>query len=300
MKRTLKLILGPLIIIATLFGFGWYVSRNPQIIDQLAATSPLVITWIVILYMLSFFALAFSTALIVQLYNKRISYSENFLLTMYSSLVNFFGPTQSGPGVRAVYLKLKHGIKIRQFIFGTLLYYAWYGVLSGLMLLAPIVSWWQATLVAAVLAAGSYMVIRLFMQKNSEATIAQVALPRFLQLFGMLGVVVAAQIACIAAVYYMELRSLDSSVDIISAISYTGAANFALFVAITPGAIGIREAFLVFSQQIHGISNDLIVAASVLDRAAYFLILGIMFVIVLVSHAGKRFKTIQTEKANDA
>ena len=74
-------------------------------------------------------------------------------------------------------------------------------------------------------------------------------------------------------------------------------ANFALFVSLTPGAIGIREAFLVFSQDLHHIPNDIIVAANVLDRAVYILFLGLLFIIVLLMHAGSKLQ-LQKVKAS--
>jgi uncharacterized membrane protein YbhN (UPF0104 family) len=68
-------------------------------------------------------------------------------------------------------------------------------------------------------------------------------------------------------------------------LSYAGAANFSLYAALTPGAIGIREAFLVFSQGIHHISSSVIVAANVIDRAVFLLFLGLLFVGVTLLHA---------------
>lgn len=79
-------------------------------------------------------------------------------------------------------------------------------------------------------------------------------------------------------------------------LTYTGAANFALFVAITPGAIGFREAFLLFSQDLHGIARDSIVAANVLDRAAYIIFLGVIFILTLSMHTAKRLQAHKIRK----
>ena len=90
------------------------------------------------------------------------------------------------------------------------------------------------------------------------------------------------------AIYYVELHSLQSSITLGQAFAYSGAANFALFVALTPGAIGIREAFLFSTEKIHGVPQDVIVAANVLDRAVYLVFLGLLFLIVLSLHANKK------------
>jgi uncharacterized membrane protein YbhN (UPF0104 family) len=103
----------------------------------------------------------------------------------------------------------------------------------------------------------------------------------------------ALQLAALVGVYYVELSSAAPGVSFGQVLTYTGAANFALFAAITPGAIGIREAFLVFSHNLHHISNTVIVAANIIDRAAYLIVLGIMFIMVLTLHAKDKLRVRQ-------
>src|SRR3546814_18562946 len=73
--------------------------------------------------------------------------------------------------------------------------------------------------------------------------------------------------AATAAAYFIELTHVDPSVTIWQTIVSTAAANLALFVSLTPGAIGFRESFLLLSQQLHGIPTDSIIGASFIDRA---------------------------------
>jgi uncharacterized membrane protein YbhN (UPF0104 family) len=91
-------------------------------------------------------------------------------------------------------------------------------------------------------------------------------------------------------IYYSELRGIKSNASIGQATSYTGAANLSLFVGLTPGAIGIREAFLLFSQRLHHISSSNIVAASIIDRSVYLIFLGIVFLITISMHAKEKLK----------
>jgi uncharacterized membrane protein YbhN (UPF0104 family) len=58
----------------------------------------------------------------------------------------------------------------------------------------------------------------------------------------------------------------------------------------TPGAIGFREAFLAFTQRLHGIDTTNIVSASLIDRAVYVAFLGLLFVLILGLHADRRFR----------
>lgn len=296
MQRKLRLILGPIIIVGTLAAFTWYLSENPEVVRQLKKTSPLTLVLLFVLYAGTTLALMGVLHGSLKLYKKHMSTQENFLLTTYSSLVNFFGPGQSGPGFRAAYLKLKHEVKIKQYIFATLLYYAFYALFSGLLLVGTSRPWWQTVLAVGVISAVCIMAIKYFMRRNSGIT-ANISARTFRKSTIIIASFSLIQVFIIALIYYVELKSLDSSVTITQALAYTGAANFALFVSLTPGAIGIREAFLVFSQNLHGIPNDLIVAANVLDRAVYIAFLGVLFLIILLMHAGSK---LQLDKVKES
>jgi uncharacterized membrane protein YbhN (UPF0104 family) len=291
MKAKLKRILGPIIIVLTIVAFIWYVQAHPWVIDELKQTEPLTIVLIVFAYAGSLGALAYILQASLKLYDKFLPYTENFLLTAYSSIINFFGPGQSGPGVRAVYLKVKHGFSLKRFMFVTLIYFAWFAFISGVMVGAAALPWWLTTFGVVGIAGASMFVIWHFVGKSKVSLVPTEARAKLVRTILLIGFGTAAQLFFIAVAYYIELRSVDASVSLGQALSYTGAANFALFVSITPGAIGIREAFLLFSQNIHGISPATIAAASILDRAVYFIVLGILALIVAVTHAGKRFQT---------
>jgi uncharacterized membrane protein YbhN (UPF0104 family) len=294
MYKKAKLILGPLIVIATIALFGWYLATHPAVLDQLQATKPSTVAILIVLYAGVQIVLAFILTASLMMYGKHMGTQENFLLNAYSSLVNFFGPGQSGPGFRTLYLKVKHGIGIKQYIFATLIYYAFYAVFSGIVLLAFAQPWWVTAGAAIALATGSYGVIRYFIRKNGAQQLNQTSIAKAISI---IGITTALQIGIMSAIYYVELHSLDPSVTFGQAAAYSGAANFAIFVALTPGAIGIREAFLVATQKMHGISQDLIIAANVLDRAVYLVFLGILLVFVLALHANKKLavKKIQQD-----
>jgi uncharacterized membrane protein YbhN (UPF0104 family) len=105
------------------------------------------------------------------------------------------------------------------------------------------------------------------------------------------------------AIYMVELHSVNSHITLQQAVTYTGAANFSLFVALTPGAIGIRESFLIFSRHLSRISVNNIVAASLIDRAVFLVFLAFIFVLTIGFHAKYRkllAKPSELTIANDA
>lgn len=290
-KKTIRNAIGLTIVVATVCLFIWYISQNPEVLQQLSRTPLYVILLILLAYSGVLIALMFVLVGSLQFYKKNMSLHENFLLNSYSSLVNFFGPGQSGPGFRAAYLKLKHNVLIKQYIFITLVYYAFYALFSGILFSS--VAFHPLITFAIVAAIGLVctIVMKLYLRRNKNIlknTPHVTAKPIII-----IGAATLLQVLLLWALYFIELRSFDSSISAGQAAAYTGAANFALFVSLTPGAIGFREAFLLFSQNVHSIPNDLIITANILDRAVYILFLGILFAFVLLLHAGR---TLQVSK----
>jgi uncharacterized membrane protein YbhN (UPF0104 family) len=286
MKKRLKLALVFLILAATIIVFVRYASTHPELLRELGDTNPVLLVFLLVLYIVWFLSLVVILRISLRLYGKTMAKQENLLLNAYSSLVNFFGPGQSGPAFRGIYLKKRIGLPIKSYIFATLLYYGFYAVLSAFLLFVGSRPGWQTALLMAGAGLGSIAVIRWYGKKSRIKDARGINPINLSWLFAA----TAAQMAVQVAIFYIELRSVDSSISFGQALTYTGAANFALFAALTPGAIGIREAFLVFSQNLHHIGNTVIVAANVIDRAVYLLLLGILFVLVLSLHAKDKLR----------
>ncbi len=286
-KVSFRLVASVLILVLTVFGFIWYLHAHPEYVTQLLHTQPGWIVLIVASSLLAVYALNLLYDVLVRMTGKQLQPTENILLTIYSSIANFFGPLQSGPGVRAAYLKSKHKISLRAYFLVTLLYYATFAIISAFCLLVGTRPWWQAILASIAATAVSYGIIRFAAsRRKKEAKLLHIT-PR---LVAALIVLTAVQIFFIGLRYYFALQAAHAHVSIGQAISYTGAANFAVFVSITPDGVGIREAFLLFAQNIHHVSTHSIVAANIIDRATFVLFLGILFVIALGLHAKDKLR----------
>lgn len=296
-RKIIRTALGALVIAATVYLFGWYISKNPEILQQLKNTSPLVVLSVITAYTGVLGALMLVLVGSLHFYKKKMSIHENFLLNAYSSLVNFFGPGQSGPGFRAAYLKLKHNVLIKQYIFITLVYYAFYALFSGILFSAVAFPPLVTIGLIIVIIVGCLGIIKFYLKKNKNILRNSSRNP--LKPIIIIGCATLLQVLLLWLLYFIELRSFDASVSASQAAAYTGAANFALFVSLTPGAIGFREAFLLFSQNVHAIPNDLIIAANILDRAVYILFLGILFLFVLGLHAGRTLQVTKIKQLED-
>lgn len=292
MKKSYRLALS-LAVVALSFGLLIrYCLQHPEIFDQLGSVSPLYVGLIALLYLGVILSLTLMNTHMVALFKKRISPRDSFSITSASSMVNFFGPLQGGIGVRGVYLKKNHGINFKHYGLTMLYYYAIYCVISGLFLLFGSARW-RLPLIG-VLVVSSLVVIWWLKRKTTATGSTAVVNASWL---GKLAALTLLQLLLLVGIYYTELTALDQQVSIAQAISYTGAANLSLFVAFTPGGIGIREAFLVFSQQLHQVDGQTIIAANVLDRSIYAVFLGVLFVVLLATHSKAGFEKLRSPKS---
>jgi uncharacterized membrane protein YbhN (UPF0104 family) len=288
MKRgSLKQIGVVVILIATVAFFVHYFANHPEVRHQLAQTSPTLIAGLLALYLGTILALTLITYATLRLCKLQLSASETFLVTAYTAVVNFFGPLQSGPAFRAVYLKKKHNLDLKNYAVASLFYFFFYGLFSSLFLLSALLKWWLAPLLLAT------VIIALLIRRHPAVAGRLINLD--LRGWYYLALATFLQVSLIAAIYYAELHSVAPHTTLSQAIVYTGAANLALFVSITPAAIGFRESFLVFSQHLHHVSGSAIVAANLIDRAVYVLLLVILAVFIFGTHANRRLKVSRQE-----
>lgn len=295
LPRPLRTLLPVGIILITIAVFVYFFARHPQILHALGNTQPWTLVLIAVLYCLFLLCLIGVYDVTLRMCGKPLAAKENFLLTAYSTIVNFFGPLQSGPGVRAAYLKQRHKIKLRDYTLATLIYYGFYAVISALFLFVGSQLWWLAVPAAVVAGGISYLVIRLAFNRGRRK-VGGISLRLTPRLLGLLFFATFCQLAVQVVIYFVELHAVHNPASLRQAITYGGAANFALFVSLTPGAIGFREAFLEFSRQLHHISTASILAASVIDRAVYVVFLGLLFLMVLSLHARQRLSPKSIEQ----
>lgn len=285
-KKYLKAVLAMLIVALTIGVFAYYISKHPEIIDQLRNMPVGTAAALLGLYMVFMLCLAWIQRATLELCDIKLGRKESALLVSYSSIINFFGPLQSGPAFRAAYLKKKHNVNLKQYTVATLLYYGFYALFSALFIATYFIGLWALLIIVAAVALAPVMLRFPMVLKLIPAKFRKLKL----QTIGHLAAATLAQVCTLAVIFYIELNAVAEKVALIPSLIYTGTANFALFVSITPGAIGFREAFLVFTQGLHDISNTVIVAANVLDRSVYLVFMALLALIVFGLHAGDMLK----------
>ena len=293
MKRSYISILRFLIPLVIAGVFAYYLAQHPEQLHRLVRKPVHVIIVLVLLYLVWFGAMVMTVHATLRICRCKIRAGENILLNAYSTLVNFFVPGQGGVAVRGLYLKKRHQLRVRDYVLATFMYYTSYAIVSAFMLLVTNRPWWQTCLGILCVVAGSLLVVYMYERRsNTDTKTLNLGFANLTVLFASTLFQAVVQIS----IYTYELRTINPGISLSQAITYTGAANFALFVALTPGAIGIRESFLLFSKHLHHVSTPTIVAASVIDRAVFLILLGILFVLTLVFHARKSLD-LQTKKS---
>jgi len=276
-----RFVLTLFLILITLAIFVYYLMHHKSSITTLKNTDSHIVISLLMLYVLWFIAICLVVWSSLRLCRKKLSLSENVLLNGYSSLVNFFVPGQGGIAIRGLYLNKTKKLSIRKFIYITLIYYMFYAVISAVLLLITNRPWWQTIAGVVLTTLISFLVIYLFKKRNKSPT----NLIFSFNTISILILVTLIQAVIQVSIFYIELHSINSHIVLSQVITYTGAANFSLFVSLTPGAIGIREGFLLFTRHLSHISVGNIVAASILDRAVFFIFLGILFIVTASFHA---------------
>lgn len=289
-KRRVRLGLAIALALLTLAAFIYYLPRHSYLITKLGQTSPLTLIELAMLYVAWFAALWIIVLASLVICKKTLGIKEGFLLNSYSTLFNFFVPGQGGIAVRGMYLKKNKNLGLGKFVFVTLIYYMFYAIVSAGLLLGDNRPWWQTLGVTLIIGGLSLGIIYIYKKRGKTKT-GELDLSVTTLTYLMLATLFQAIVQIV--IYAVELHSVNSNISLRQIITYTGAANFALFAALTPGAIGIRESFLIFSRNLHHITIANIVAANVIDRAIFIVFLGLLFLLTVSFHAKNKFSVKQ-------
>jgi uncharacterized membrane protein YbhN (UPF0104 family) len=275
------------VLVAFFVLVGVYIAVDPSIFLRAVSIGWKNIALLVVLYcavICTNFGILLAT---VRLCGAKLGAREALLLIIYSTVANFFGPLQSGPGVRAAYLKTRIGLRFRDFTVATLFYYAAFGAFNVGLLFLVIAPWLSALAVIAVVAIIVFVWRRYKLGSRARA-------------LWVIAAVTLVQVVTMSTIFFVELNAVSSSfVSFVRALIYGGSANLSLFVSITPGGIGFREAFLVFARGLHHVPVDTIASAGIVDRAFYVLFLAALLIFSSLLHLRGRFVKNEAETVSD-
>jgi uncharacterized membrane protein YbhN (UPF0104 family) len=287
MQKNVRSTLSIFLLLIALMAAFFYLAHHHSLMQQLVHTPFWVSALVFFLYIAMFGALVLILSASVKICGKKFSEQENTVLNAHSLFINFFIPGQGGPAYRGAYMYKRHKLRIINYIAVTLLYYAFYAAISVGLLFWGSKQWWQ-TLGAVILALilSAVVINQYAKRKNLHKNDLALSSTNLLYLLGATLLQTIIQLA----IYSVELHSVNHHIVLSQVIIYTGAANLALFAALTPGAIGIRESFLIFTERLHHISSGSIVTANLIDRSVYIVFLLGLMVLTITLHARGKFQ----------
>jgi hypothetical protein len=267
MLKKYKPVISVALVSLTIAFAVYYLAKHHSMMKQLVHTPLYISIGILGLYTVMFGVLIVILSASINICNRKLVQKENAQLNAHSLFINFFIPGQGGPVYRGVYLYKKHKLRVKNYIMATMIYYVFYGIISSFLLLMTIVT------IAAGLA--GFLILKKYsgkfkLKKDSLNLSAKALLYLFLATL--------TQTLLQAFIYGVELHTVNSHIGVTQVLTYTGAANLALFVGLTPGAIGIRESFLIFTRHLNHISSANIILANVIDRSVYFVFLILLLI----------------------
>jgi len=285
-KKLLKIFL----LALTLVLFVAYYFYNKESFSRIGDLSLLQAAIILVGQGLILLANVIILSLVVKFFDKKITFSDSARVTAYSSLINFFGFLQGGVGFRAVYLKKYFSIKYRNYVLVTMLQYILLFALAASLIFIGLSfthSFFTISLVSLVTLIILFLVYLLLIRSNARVVFfIKNKLNGIKFIFSsykvllLIGALLLQLLGSFIA-YATELHAIGADVTLGGLLIFTGVSQFSIVIALTPGAIGIREALLLVVQSQMMLSTDDIVVASTIDRAIYFIALALLVPIAL-------------------
>lgn len=280
----------------TLLAFAWVGRRYSHELPRLAAANPAAVALIVVLFVPTRLLMSEVMRIGLRGLRHRISTYESFMVSMVNAYGNLLFP-RAGLGVPAVYLKLKHAIPIADFatvqlLPMTLLHITMIGV-TGVVCVTVMRLAQERTVdlrllgLFAVVAAASLVgwAVRFTVPARWGNRLAAFLrrLSESWRRLGGSGRTMLAAVALHAAVLLLRgLRlqvafwAIGQPVDFFASMTASLLADLAFFISITPSALGFREGAVVLASGLLGTTKEICLAAVLLDRIIYSLVIVVL------------------------
>jgi uncharacterized membrane protein YbhN (UPF0104 family) len=233
-------------------------------------------------------------------FNKSIAIFESLYVSLISSVGNYFAPVGAGLGFRAIYLKRRHGLAYGDFITtvaGNYLLVFLTTSAAGLIALAIVYqrtgqAYWVLTAVFTSLFIIDFMFMSVKVARFIANLLKRLRFAKFVaDLFqriieGWLLVIgdkrlvtrllglTAIGFPLLLLTIFLVLSSLNIHVAFSSLLMLAALSSLSVFINITPGNIGVKEAVFIFSSQVIGLTTPQILAYSLIDRGVLFIVLS--------------------------
>lgn len=285
-NKLLKLSLLTLTIVI----FAVYFLNNKESFARISELSIIEVTLILIGQSMILAANTIILRIFVRFFDKKMHLSDAARVTAYSSLINFFGFLQGGVGFRGVYLKKYFSVPLKKYFLLTSMQYLLLFGLAGLMIFIGVIltTGIKNALTMATLGTGLIIILSLAAKKfglikKLSARFAGITFILHSKKIILLMSAIVLQLTGGVLAYGVALNSINAQVTLGGLLVFTGVSQFSIVIALTPGALGVREALLLIVQNQMQLTSSDIIVASTIDRIVYFITLALLVPIALTA-----------------
>lgn len=282
----------------------WYFSNNKESFEQVLIISPIVILSLAIFKSVRVFINGLFTKFTLEAFGKHMSVTEANKLSLHSSAGNFFGPILGGAGIRAVYLKRKHGFEYSKFL-STL--YGYYLISFITISLLAITALYLPGLVSAdnserltslwffggVLGANLLLITLpsdLLMRFSKYLKLPQrlqnivrlitegwTTIRSNKRLLWRLSLLCLAGFLIAILEVWLLYGQFAAGFTIGNILIYTALGAVTIIISFTPGAIGIKEVVFLATGSLIALNTEQILQIAAIDRSVSFITIGLLY-----------------------
>ncbi len=302
----IKLIVLTSLIVLALF----YLINNIEEIQQISIVHPFYFAPIIILTVLFLISNGLISKLILERQGINLSFTEWFGLSVIGSMTNYLTPFRGGLLTNAVYLKKTHNYSYGKFISilgSTYVLIFMVNSLSGLLSLL----WFYFN--NGVFSISLFLVFLLlflfclfllifplklpkthsisYLQKVLNVINNLLYLRKSKRLLFQLICLSIINVIIVSLVNYFEFVMIGVELSIEKSIMLSVFSTYSLLLSITPGGLGVKESFMVYSGWVLSVPIASVAVISVVDRLITFvptLLLGLFYSHKLMRHDTNR------------
>jgi uncharacterized protein (TIRG00374 family) len=250
-------------------------------------------------------------------FNIKLKFKEWFGLSVITTMGNYLTPFRGGAVARAVYLKRIHqfphayflstlaGIYIVVFLVNSfvgvltmIFLYHFLGVFNILIFTIFLAIF--LTLLAIIIFSPRFKETKYpFFNKFINVLNGWHLIKSNKKMIAVIGLISVINVGIIVLMMFLEFRVFGLEIPLLSALFLSIVSTLGLFISITPGALGIKEAIIVFTATVINIPVSQALTVSILDRVVGLVIIAILGPIFLVFWRRREEKRIQIESLVD-
>lgn len=280
-------------IIFTIFilaGFVYFFYQNKEEVLALQIVQPLLIIPLILLIGIFFAVNGYVMKLLLLNFNVNLKFKEWFGLSVINTLVNYITPLRGGMLSNAIYLKKAHKFSYSDFLVQLSATYVigfWINSLVGLISVG-LISYMDGTfhLPIFLVFLGAFLSLTLvILLKPQIKETKSPFINRFITVINSwskisgdknlilkIGLLIVLNLFLIVGINWLEFAILGFNIEIYKLVLLSIFSSFSLLLSITPGSLGIKEIFSVYSGSLVAIPSVVVVTVSLLDRVVTFLL----------------------------